>query len=96
MLSNAYFLAKFRFDTTENEPAQNLQNCPKKMLILPLPPPSPHKLEAPKGGRGERVARVPQRVREERRQLRAVQADADARPDLQSRYPRWDRPVGRY
>ena len=25
MLSNAYFLAKFRFDTAENEPAQNLQ-----------------------------------------------------------------------
>ena len=26
MLSNAYFLAKFRFDTAENEPAENLQN----------------------------------------------------------------------
>ena len=26
MLSNAYFLAKFRFDTAENEPAQKLQN----------------------------------------------------------------------
>ena len=25
MLSNAYFLAKFRFDTDENEPAKNLQ-----------------------------------------------------------------------
>ena len=25
MLSNAYFLAKFRFDTAENEPANNLQ-----------------------------------------------------------------------
>ena len=24
MLSNAYFLAKFRFDTAENEPAKNL------------------------------------------------------------------------
>ena len=29
MLSNAYFLAKFRFDTAENEPAKNLQNCRK-------------------------------------------------------------------
>ena len=29
MLSNAYFLAKFRFDTAENEPAQNLQNFRK-------------------------------------------------------------------
>ena len=26
MLSNAYFLAKVRFDTAENEPARNLQN----------------------------------------------------------------------
>ena len=26
MLSNAYFLAKFCFDTAENEPAKNLQN----------------------------------------------------------------------
>ena len=26
MLSNAYFLAKFRFDTAEHEPAKNLQN----------------------------------------------------------------------
>ena len=25
MLSNAYFLAKFRFDTAENEPTENLQ-----------------------------------------------------------------------
>ena len=29
MLSNAYFLAKIRFDTAENEPAQNLQNFAK-------------------------------------------------------------------
>ena len=29
MLSNAYFLAKFCFDTTENEPAKNLQNFVK-------------------------------------------------------------------
>ena len=26
MLSNAYFLAKFRFDTAENDPAKSLQN----------------------------------------------------------------------
>ena len=35
MLSNAYFLAKFRFDTAENEPAkklQNLQNVAGKRL----------------------------------------------------------------
>ena len=29
MLSNAYFLAKFRFDTAENEPAKYLQNFRK-------------------------------------------------------------------
>ena len=31
MLSNAYFLAKFRFDTAENEPAKNLQNFPNTL-----------------------------------------------------------------
>ena len=31
MLSNAYFLAKFRFDSAENEPAKNLQNNFRKM-----------------------------------------------------------------
>ena len=29
MLSNAHFLAKFRFDTAENEPAKNLQKNAK-------------------------------------------------------------------
>ena len=29
MLSSAYFLAKFRFDTAENEPAKNLQTFAK-------------------------------------------------------------------
>ena len=29
MLSNAYFLAKIRFDTAENEPAKNLQKISK-------------------------------------------------------------------
>ena len=40
MLSKAYFLAKFRFDTAENEPAKNLQKKCKKMLIHPSPPTS--------------------------------------------------------
>ena len=39
MLSNAYFLAKFRFDTAENEPAKNLQNFAKKTLNLLTRPP---------------------------------------------------------
>ena len=32
MLSNAYFLAKFCFDTAENEPAKNLQNFAKNKI----------------------------------------------------------------
>ena len=37
MLSNAYFLAKFRFDTAENEPAKNLQKfCKMLQIILPI------------------------------------------------------------
>ena len=34
MLSNAYFLAKIRFDTAENEPAKNLQNLQNFAQIL--------------------------------------------------------------
>ena len=37
MLSNAYFLAKFRFDTAENEPAKNLQKF-KILQNLPILP----------------------------------------------------------
>ena len=36
MLSNAYFLAKFRFDTAENEPSKNLQNFREKLQNLPI------------------------------------------------------------
>ena len=39
MLSNAYFLAKFRFDTAENELAKNLQKLAKFANFAdPLPP----------------------------------------------------------
>ena len=34
MLSNAYFLANFRFDTAENEPTKNLQILQKKIISL--------------------------------------------------------------
>ena len=33
MLSSTYFLAKFRFDTAENEPAEKLQNVANNKLI---------------------------------------------------------------
>ena len=34
MLSNAYFLAKFRFDTAEIEPAKNLQIFAQKIAYV--------------------------------------------------------------
>ena len=36
MLSNAYFLAKFRFDTAENEPVKNSQNFAKIAVYSPF------------------------------------------------------------
>ena len=36
MLSIAYFLAKFRFDTAENEPAKNLKNLLILLTLTPL------------------------------------------------------------
>ena len=40
MLSNEYFLAKFRFDTAENEPAKNLQKhlCMFEKCLAGTPP----------------------------------------------------------
>ena len=34
MLSNAYLLANFRFDTAENEPATNLKHLAKIAILL--------------------------------------------------------------
>ena len=36
MLSNAYFIAKFNFDTAENEPAKDFQNLLKTFLSYQL------------------------------------------------------------
>ena len=55
MLSNAYFLAKFRFDTAENEPAKNLQNFAK---FSNFADPNPQTPAAPRGP----AARVPWEV----------------------------------
>ena len=43
MLSNAYFLAKFRFDTAENEPAKNLQICKISIKFANFADPNPRK-----------------------------------------------------
>ena len=47
MLSNAYFLEKFRFDIAENEPDKNLQKICKKLPILPAPGRSLRDVTAP-------------------------------------------------
>ena len=66
MLSNAYFLAKFGFDTAENEPAKKLQKyylqcfLKKKIILLILlrcrpeerrPRLRPHRAPGPPAGR---------------------------------------------
>ena len=51
MLSNAYLLAKFRFDTAENEPAKNLQNFANFPILLILRTLTPNE-SAGRGGRG--------------------------------------------
>ena len=54
MLSNAYFLAKFRFDTAENEPAKNLQKlkfCIKFAKFVNFPCPAQALIAAPGGAR---------------------------------------------
>ena len=43
MLSNAYFLAKFRFHTAENEPAKNLQKEIAKFSPAQVPHASPRR-----------------------------------------------------
>ena len=50
MLSNAYFLAKFRFDTAENEPAKNLQNL---LILLTLAPSRRHLQRRPEPASAE-------------------------------------------
>ena len=43
MLSNAYSLAKFRFDSAENEPAKNLLIFPILLTLTPKPGAAPHR-----------------------------------------------------
>ena len=61
MLSNAYFLAKFRFDTAENEPAQNSQNFEKFANFADPNPLTPFTLTLDatllESGRARRVVR---------------------------------------
>ena len=66
MLSNAYFLAKFRFDTAENEPAKNLQILLIFSILLTL-------------ARRRRPAELLHRLGEHRAvQAHGLQADAGA------------------
>ena len=50
MLSNAYFLAKFRFDRAENEPAKNLQKICRKFANFADPNPLSPKRRLRHGG----------------------------------------------
>ena len=74
MLSNAYFLAKFRFDTAENEPIKNLQNFVKKNVnfanfanSLGAPRPWTSRFAAPRQPARRARARRPGRARPGRR-----------------------------
>ena len=58
MLSNAYFLAKFRFDTAENEPAKNLQNL-QEFANFADPNPLTLTLKDPRVRCGARFRKVP-------------------------------------
>ena len=66
MLSNAYFLAKFRFDTAENEPAKNLQKFANFADPNPLTL-TRRRCAAPRGGGPGRGARIRRAVRAVRR-----------------------------
>ena len=62
MLSNAYFLGKFRFDTAENEPAKNLRNfdnCANRKLTAPCVGRIPRSPQCAAGTRTEPVVSVP-------------------------------------
>ena len=62
MLSNAYFLAKFRFDTAENEPAKKLQNLPILLTLTYFNPTPAEVREEPRGyGSAALLAAVPVR-----------------------------------
>ena len=58
MLSNAYFVAKFRFDTAENEPAKNLRNFRKMHFSKWLKGPA-HRAPRPEDAAMQRSASVP-------------------------------------
>ena len=72
MLSNAYFLAKFRFDTAENEPAKNLQNFRKVHF---------RKMHFSKNAFSKRGAHLADEVRSD---VRALREDPGADADLEA------------
>ena len=74
MLSNAYFLAKFRFDAAENEPAKNLQDFVKFANFASPKAHEPLPRDRP-GRRGRR-----ERARGPRHRLSATPALPRCRP----------------
>ena len=57
MLSNAYFLAKFRFDAAEIEPAKSLQNLPILLTLRPRRRREGRAVPGPTAGVGRGVER---------------------------------------
>ena len=75
MLSNACFLAKFRFDTAANEPAKNLQKFAKFAKFakfVNFADPNPLTFASGVGGDGMARPRVPQPPAKGPRALRCV------------------------
>ena len=66
MLSNAYFLAKFRFDTAENEPAKRIPKFCKQAAASASSEADPEEREH----RGERLRRRLERLLRRRLELR--------------------------
>ena len=86
MLSNAYFLAKYRFDTAENEPAKNLQKFVNFAIFLLLVAPAlaggaAAELPEPRRRRAPRAER-PARARRRRRRARGAREPHGASPSL--------------
>ena len=85
MLSNAYFLAKIRFDTAENEPAKNLQNFRKmhfrKMQVCSR---SPRPARGTPDGQEPARNFPPEQVRDsEQHDTGDVQANAEYAEDME-------------
>ena len=86
MLSNAYFLAKIRFDTAENEPAKILQNFHLARCACTTPPEVATREQSPSvaccGASTSELARGTSRTRRRRARRGIPAAEFQPRPAL--------------